>query len=166
MIDIPEGVEVEIDAGKVVVKGKIGKLEKDFHIKGIKIEKKNGNIEISGGANKTDLVLINTIKSHLKNMFEGVTSGFSHKLQIVYSHFPMNPEVKGNELIIKNFLGEKKPRRAKIIGDTKIEIKGQELVVSGASKEDVGQTCANICNATKIPKKDSRVFQDGIYLVE
>jgi len=163
MIKIPDGVEVEVSGTRVMVKGKMGKLDKDFHIRNIKIEKKNGSIEISSEI--ADQALINTIKSHIKNMFEGVSVGFSHKLQAVYSHFPINLEVKGDQLMIKNFLGEKKPRMAKIVGDVKIEIKGQELVVSGASKEDLGQTCANICSATRIRKKDSRVFQDGIYFV-
>ncbi|MEM3690235.1 MAG: 50S ribosomal protein L6, partial [Candidatus Micrarchaeia archaeon] len=63
-------------------------------------------------------------------------------------------------------IGEKKPRVASIVGDTKVEVKGSEIFVSGVDKEAVGQTCANICSATCIRNKDSRVFQDGIYLVE
>jgi large subunit ribosomal protein L6 len=166
MIKIPEGVEVELNGNKVSVKGKMGRVEKEFNSKNIKIEKKDGNIEISGSEKKSDLVLISTIESHIKNMFKGASVGFLHKLQSVHSHFPMNLEVKADQLLIKNFIGEKKMRKAKIVGDAKVEVKGQEVTVRGASKEDVGQTCANICSATKIPRKDLRVFQDGIYMVE
>ena len=75
-------------------------------------------------------------------------------------------EVKGKEMLIKNFLGEKQPRKAKIPGQTKVEVKGQEVTVTGLSKEDVGQTIANIRSATRIRNRDSRVFQDGFYIVE
>jgi large subunit ribosomal protein L6 len=100
-------------------------------------------------------------------MANGVISGYSHKLKILFSHFPISVEVKGKEMLIKNFLGEKQPRKAKIIGaQTKVEAKGQEVSISGISKEEVGQTVANIKSATRIRNRDSRVFQDGFYLVD
>ena len=68
--------------------------------------------------------------------------------------------------MISNFLGERKPRSAKIMGDSKVEIKGDTVVVSGIDKELVGQTMANIEQATKVRGFDIRVFQDGIYLVD
>jgi len=39
-------------------------------------------------------------------------------------------------------------------------------MITGPNKEDVGQTVSNIKTATKIRKRDSRVFQDGLYMVE
>jgi len=88
------------------------------------------------------------------------------KLKIIYAHFPVSVEIKGKEIMIKNFIGEKQPRRARIMGSTKVESKGTEMNLSGNSKEDIGQTFANIKSATKIRNRDSRVFQDGFYLVE
>jgi large subunit ribosomal protein L6 len=38
--------------------------------------------------------------------------------------------------------------------------------VQGINLEDVSQTAANIQNATKVKKKDPRVFLDGIYIYE
>ncbi|MBI4399385.1 50S ribosomal protein L6, partial [Candidatus Micrarchaeota archaeon] len=81
-------------------------------------------------------------------------------------HFPISIEIKDKKLVIKNFLGEKQPRSAKIVGTTKIEVKGQEVTISGTSKDDVGQTVANLVNATRISDRDSRVFQDGLYIIE
>lgn len=164
MIQIPADVEVEVKGNAVVVKGKKGVLERSFRGKGLRIERKGREIEVFGGEGGEKLE--RTIEAHLRNMFQGVTEGFARKLQIVHSHFPINVEVKGREVLIKNFIGEKKPRVARIVGDTKVEVKGNEMVVSGIDKEAVGQTCANICSATCIRNKDSRVFQDGIYLVE
>ena len=60
-------------------------------------------------------------------------------------------------------LGERHPRFAKIIGDTKIEVKEKILRIYGTKLEDVTQTAANIKKICKIRKKDIRVFQDGVY---
>ncbi|MGB1098957.1 MAG: 50S ribosomal protein L6, partial [Poseidonia sp.] len=40
-----------------------------------------------------------------------------------------------------------------------------EVTVSGIDKEAVGQTAANIERCTTVKKRDRRVFQDGIYLL-
>ena len=47
-----------------------------------------------------------------------------------------------------------------------MEVKGDTVIVTGIDKELVGQTMANIEQATKVRGFDIRVFQDGIYLVE
>jgi large subunit ribosomal protein L6 len=86
-------------------------------------------------------------------------------MKIVYSHFPMKVSVKAGNIVIENFLGERTPRFAKICGDTKVLVKGSEIILIGINKEDVGQTAANLERATRIRRKDPRVFQDGIYLV-
>jgi len=46
-----------------------------------------------------------------------------------------------------------------------VEAKGENVTVSGIDKEKVGQTAANIERATKVKKRDIRVFQDGVYIV-
>jgi len=164
MVGIPKDVEVDVKGSTVVVKGKKGKVEKSFRGIGLKIERKGDSIEVDGG--NGGKMLAGTVESHLKNMFQGVSEGYSRRLQIIHSHFPMSVEVKGKEVLIKNFVGEKKPRTADIVGETKVEVKGTDVFVSGPDKEAVGQTCANIYQATKIKQKDSRVFQDGVYPVE
>ncbi len=109
--------------------------------------------------------MLETIKAHINNMITGVTKGFTYKMKIVYAHFPMTVKVQGDKVIIENFLGERHPRKAKILGDTKVQVKGDEVHITGIDKEDVGQTMANIEQATKIKRRDPRVFQDGIYLI-
>jgi len=74
--------------------------------------------------------------------------------------------VEGNKVKIENFIGEEKPRAAEIVGDAEVEINGEEMEVKGPSKEDVGQTAANIEQATKAKNRDPRTFQDGVYIVE
>jgi len=68
--------------------------------------------------------------------------------------------------LIENFTGEKNPRRAKIIGDVKVKIQSEDIIVQGINLEEVSQTAANIEQATKVKKKDPRVFLDGIYIYE
>ncbi|PKP59023.1 MAG: 50S ribosomal protein L6 [Candidatus Altiarchaeales archaeon HGW-Altiarchaeales-2] len=89
-----------------------------------------------------------------------------YKLKLVFSHFPVSLESKGSELVIKNFLGEKAPRKAKILDGVDVKVKGKDLTVEGVDIEKVSQTAANIERAGKILHKDRRVFQDGIYIVE
>lgn len=158
---IPEGAKVEVSGSKVKVSGAKGTLERDFSHPEVKIELKGGELVASG-----DPALATTIEAHVKNMANGVLNSYFAKLKILYSHFPISVEVKGKEILIKNFLGEKQPRRARIAGQTKVESKGQEMSVSGPSKEEVGQTVANIKSATRIRNRDSRVFQDGFYVIE
>ncbi|MFQ6073567.1 MAG: 50S ribosomal protein L6, partial [Methanosarcinales archaeon] len=62
-------------------------------------------------------------------------------------------------------LGEKKPRFAKILENVEVKIDGDEVIITGINIEDVGLTAANIEQATRIKRRDPRVFQDGIYLI-
>ena len=71
-------------------------------------------------------------------------------MKIVYSHFPMKVAVKGNVVITDNYLGEKAPRKAAIVGETKVVVKGKDIRIEGIDKEAVGQTAANIENSTTI----------------
>ncbi len=167
-IIIPENVTVEVQGKTVKIKGEKGELEKTFkYFFDIKIEKKDNKILISSTSERRKVkAMLGTIIAHIKNMINGATKGYEYKLAIVYSHFPMNVKVEGNKILITNFLGEKKPRSAKIVGDTKIEIKGQEIIVSGVNKEDTGQTAANMETACKVTKYDRRIFQDSIVIKE
>jgi len=69
-------------------------------------------------------------------------------------------------VLIENFTGERRGRKAKIIGDVKVKVESEDVLVEGINLEDVSQTAANIEQATKVKKKDPRVFLDGIYVYE
>jgi large subunit ribosomal protein L6 len=99
-------------------------------------------------------------------MITGVQKGFSYKLKIVFSHFPMSVKVQDKTVLIENFTGERRARKVKIIGDVKVKVESEDVIVEGINLEDVSQTAANIEQATKVKKKDPRVFLDGIYVYE
>ncbi len=169
-VRIPEGVTVTVEGMKVAVSGPKGRLERDFsHARGVIIrldEDEEGKKVVveTYFANRRRKALVGTIASHIENMITGVTKGFRYQLKIIFSHFPVTVEVSKGEVIIKNFLGEKAPRRAKILGDVKVTVKKDEVIVEGIDLEAVSQTAANIELATKVKDKDRRVFVDGIYI--
>lgn len=168
-IEIPEGVSVSLSQDVFTAKGPPkGTVERTFWYPGIKIEVREGEVVVDAeSSRKEQKAMVGTFASHLKNLIIGVSEGFECKMNIVYAHFPpMQVKVEGKTLVIGNFLGEKKPRIAKILGETKVKVSGNEIVVSGINKEDVGQTAANIEQKTKIKRFDPRIFQDGIYIVQ
>jgi len=89
-------------------------------------------------------------------------------MKIVYSHFPINVKVMGDKglVVIENFIGERAPRYAKIYGNVKVTVQGDDVVIEGIDINEVSQTAANIQSATKIRNKDPRVFLDGIYVYQ
>ncbi len=166
-IELPENVNASIDGRKLTVNGPKGSLERLFPYTRISMKIQDNKIvlEVKNG-NKRDKTMLGTYRAHIKNMIKGVTNGFVYKLKIVSTHFPMSVSVSGNELIVKNFFGEKHPRRLKLYDDVKVTVKGDEIIVEGIDKERVGQQAANIEQLTRIKDKDPRVFQDGIYIVQ
>jgi large subunit ribosomal protein L6 len=166
-IAIPEGVNVAIDNTNVSVSGPLGQLKRELWYPGITIKKVDLEVVVETDMQRREqLAMLGTFESHLKNMIAGVSKGYEYKMKVVYSHFPIQLKAEGNHVLISNFLGEKKARKASILGNTRVAIKGDQVVISGIDKEDVGQTAANIRTATKIRRFDPRVFQDGVYLVE
>ncbi|OQX22159.1 MAG: 50S ribosomal protein L6 [Candidatus Altiarchaeales archaeon A3] len=164
---IPQGTNVEIINDMIKVKGKYGKVEKKFNSYDLQINANSKEVIISAKTDKKrEKKLLNTYYSHINNMIKGANNKVLYKLKLVFSHFPVSLEVKGSELIIKNFLGEKAPRRAKILDGVTVKVTGKDLTVEGIDIEKTSQTAANIEQAGKIKNKDRRIFQDGIYVVE
>lgn len=165
-VRIPENVKVEVEGKKVKVSGEKGELERSFNERDIEIKIEGEKIVVSANSDRKKLkALVGTIAAHIRNMIEGVTKGFTYKLRVVYSHFPVTVKVEGDKVLIQNFLGERVPRVAKIVGKTQVKVEGQEITVSGINIEEVGQTAANIEQACRIVGYDRRKFMDGIYIV-
>ena len=166
-VEIPEEVDAKIDGRIVTVRGEKGELTRDFSHTPISIYLEEKTITAKANwPRKREAALVGTVCSHIRNMITGVTKGFTYKLKIVFSHFPISVKVKEKTVVIENFTGEQSPRIAKIMGDTKIVVKGDDVITQGINIEDVSQTAANIEKATKIKRKDPRVFLDGIYVYE
>lgn len=165
-ISIPDGVTVTKNHNTITAKGKNGSVQKDFTKMPATIEVADQKITIrSYGNRKRDYALANTLRSVINNMILGSTTGFTYKLKIVFAHFPISVKIKGQEIHIENFFGERSSRVSRIIGsDTKVVVQGEDILVTGPNIESVSQTAANIESSTKIKNKDSRVFLDGVYI--
>ena len=164
-VTIPQNVKITRDENILVVEGKNGKIKKDFTKIPVNLVFEKDKIMIHPpGRRRKDLALINTVKSILSSMIKGVEIGFTYKLKIIFSHFPISVKVKDKKVIVENYFGERSSRISKIVGDTQVMINGEDVIVKGPSLEDVSQTATNIESSTKIKNKDQRVFLDGIYL--
>lgn len=166
-IPVPDGVVVTVDGKKVTVKGNKATLTRDFSNTNISIETDGKTVRVSAKwPRKKESALVGTVESHIKNMIVGVTKGFTYKMKIVFSHFPITVKIQGKSVLVENFTGERRARSAKILGDVKVKLDNDDLVIQGASLEDVSQTAANIENMTRVTNKDPRVFLDGIFVYE
>jgi large subunit ribosomal protein L6 len=164
-IEIPEEVTATMDHLELTVEGPNGSVTRRLWYPDITVELEDGSVvvETDAGDAKTHAT-VGTFRSHVTNMIHGVTEGWEYEMEVFYSHFPMQVAVEGEEVRIENFLGETAPRRTTVRGDTDVEVDGEQLTIRGPSIEDVGQTAADIEQLTRVPDKDTRVFQDGVYI--
>ncbi|EGV64610.1 ribosomal protein L6 [Yamadazyma tenuis ATCC 10573] len=175
ILEVPEGVTLEIKARSIKVTGPRGVLNKDLkHIDVTfrKINNKQIKIIVHNGDRK-HVAALRTVKSLVSNLITGVTKGYKYKMRYVYAHFPINVNIieeEGQKYVeIRNFLGEKRVRKVKVVDGVQIEQSANqkdELVLTGNSLEDVSQNAAAIQQMCLVRNKDIRKFLDGIYVSE
>jgi len=164
-IEIPENIQLTLDGRKITVQGPKGKIVKDFTHTKLNMVKEGNALKLSiENPRRTEAALVGTISAHVKNMIKGVSQGWVYKMKIVFVHFPTAVKVVGKQVYIENFVGERKARIADILGDTKVTIKQEDVILEGIDIDDVSQTAANIQTRARVHKKDLRKFLDGIYV--
>jgi len=169
---VPSEVQLEVDGRIVSVKGPKGELKKDFERLPIHLDYKSAKEHVivrTYFGRHFEKAIVGTVASHIQNMINGVTKGFEYKLKIVSSHFPMTVERSGNKIIVKNHYGERAPKYAEIVGTVQMKVVGDDVILTGISKEDLGQTAANLQEITRLRgkrRKDPTTFMDGIYTYE
>ena len=164
-MEIPEKVSAKLGGSLLEVSGPKGKVVKDFKKIPVTISIADKKIVIKPyGRRKKDLAVTNTSRSIVRNMIEGVLNGYTYKLKIIFAHFPISIKIKDKQIFVENFFGERSPRVVNIIGDCKVIVQGEDLVIQGPSLDDVAQTAANVELATRVKEKDQRVFLDGLYV--
>lgn len=169
IVPLPKGVKLSLDGRLLRAVGPLGTVARPFPSDAIALS-------VGGGAAKLELkipvhrkrsqALLRTWVAHVRNLGGGLTRGVEARMKIVAAHFPMKVQVRGSEIVIENFLGEKHPRSTRLVAGTQAAVEGDIVTVSGYDVEEVGQSVANIERATRIRDYDPRVFQDGIYLIE
>jgi large subunit ribosomal protein L6 len=166
-IEIPEGVEAEIHGSLVKIRGPEGENSRNFNVHSLELVKEGNKISIGNKkSTKKEKKLMNSLAAHIRNMINGVQNKFEYELKSVFSHFPVTIEVKGHEVIIKNFLGEKTPRKTKIPKGVDIEINGAIIKLRSTDIELAGMAAAKLEAVTNIRNRDKRIFQDGIFMTK
>jgi large subunit ribosomal protein L6 len=166
--EIPGDVQVEVNGREVLVTGEGGKENRrTFKAKHVEIKKDDGQVSVfTNSTKKSDRSDVGTVMGHIKNMITGIEKGVTYKLKVVYSHFPMNIKAENGIFSVENFLGEKNPRKIKIVDGVNVQVKGQDIELTGINKEAVGLCASQIEQVCTVNRLDRRVFQDGIYIVE
>ncbi len=167
IVEIPEGIDVNLEGDVLAVKGPKGELKREFKNPGIKtLVEKGKKVTFSSESKRRSIsAVMGTWAALARNMINGVKWGWVCRLRLVYSHFPVKLKVDEGKLVIQNFLGERKPRIARILSGTEARVEKDEVIVKGADKELVGQSCANIEQTCTIKGRDRRVFQDVIWIL-
>lgn len=164
-VEIPEQVTVTLKGSMLGVSGPLGKTFKNFKKIPVSIEVKDKNITIkTSGSRKKEYAIMNTARSIIRTLCEGMINGYTIKMKIVFAHFPITVKVENKQVLIENFQGERAARVARIHGQTKVVSKGDEIILTGPVLSEVTQSAAEIEQKTRIKNKDHRVFLDGIYI--
>lgn len=141
-VPIPKGVEVKQDGGLVRVKGPKGELVNRIpHGLTVSVDAETVRVARSGDQPQ-ERAFHGLLRSLLANSVEGVTKGFSKDLEIVGVGY--KAELKGKSVVFN--LGYSHPVNFPIPEGISVSLdaKAGRLTVSGADRQKVGQTAAEI----------------------
>lgn len=139
-VTIPSGVEVKATENTVAVTGPKGNLSRDIH-PAVKIDVAESEVVVSP-VEETRLAnaLWGTFASHVANMIQGVTEGYTKKL--IIEGVGYRAETQGNNLVMQ--LGYSHPVEMEIPEGVEVSVEKNIVSVSGIDKEKVGQFAAEI----------------------
>lgn len=140
-VPVPAGVDVTIDGSTVTVKGPKGELTRSFQPM-ITVTREGDELIVTRPDDSREAKSFHGLtRALLHNMVVGVSEGFSKKLQLVGVGY--RAALKGSDLEMQ--LGYSHPILVKAPENITFEVPSQtEIIVSGPSKEKVGQIAADI----------------------
>ena len=140
-IAVPAGVDVTIDGTTVTAKGPKGELTRTFQPM-MTITREGDEIIVTRPDDSREAKAFHGLtRTLIHNMVEGVSAGFTKKLQLVGVDY--RAALKGKDLEMQ--LGYSHPVLVEAPEGITFEVPSQtEIVVTGPSKEQVGQVAANI----------------------
>ncbi len=166
-VELPEGVTASVKGRELVMKGPNGTATKAFQRIPVDIVVQGSQLTIKPfTGKKKDVISANTVSSIVRGLVHGVTKGYEYRMKVVFAHFPVTVKIKDDQVVVENFMGERSPRLAKILPGCKVSTEGDDITIKGTSLEQIGQTAANVEQATRIKRKDQRIFLDGVYVYE
>jgi len=140
-INVPNGVEVKVNASNVHVKGSKGELGLEMH-SSVDMKLEDGVITFATkSSDKKIQAMAGTMRSLVNNMVTGVSQGFERKLLLLGVGY--RAQAQGKKLNLQ--LGFSHPVEYTIPDGIEIQTPSQtEIVVSGVNKQLVGQVAADI----------------------
>ena len=140
-IPVPANVDVTIDGSTVTTKGPKGELSRTFQPI-ISIAREGDEIVVTRPDDSREAKSLHGLtRTLIANMVTGVSEGFAKKLELVGVGY--RAALKGKDLELS--LGYSHPVQVEAPEGITFEVPSQtEIIVSGPSKEAVGQVAANI----------------------
>jgi large subunit ribosomal protein L6 len=161
-IQIPEGVEIDVQPGAVKVKGPKGELSQDVN-RDMKVAIDDGTLTVDRPTDRGEhRALHGLTRSLIANMVEGVTDGFERRLEIQGVGYRANLKGKSLEMA----LGFSHPVTIEAPEGIEFELpQPTEVVVRGIDKQLVGETAARVRKARPPePYKGKGVRYAGEYV--
>jgi len=166
-IEVPEGVSLNVTKRSFTLTKGEASLTRDFPPSMVSISQEGNQIKLKGiSHNAKNRAIVGTFNAHINNMLKGLEKPFSYKLRITSVHFPMTAAVNNGVFELKNFIGGKRIRKPVIPTDVEINVNGSEIELVSRNIESAGMTANRLEQLTRIVRRDRRVFQDGIFIVE
>jgi large subunit ribosomal protein L6 len=140
-IEVPAGVTVSIDPGRVMVNGPLGTLQQQVPQR-MKIEHENGAVTVTRPTERgDDRALHGLTRTLVANMVEGVTKGFEKRLELQGVGY--RAAMQGTDLRLD--VGFSHPVVMKAPQGITFEVPTPtEIVVKGIDKQQVGQIAAEV----------------------
>jgi large subunit ribosomal protein L6 len=140
-IQVPGGVNINLDNTVITVKGPKGTLSREIH-KDMKVVIEENVIMVERPSdNKLHRSLHGTTRSVIANMVSGVTEGYTKSLELVGVGYRAN---KSGEKVVLN-VGYSHPVEITPEGGIEFEVPSNtKIIVKGIDKELVGATAAKI----------------------
>jgi large subunit ribosomal protein L6 len=141
VINLPEGVSVNVTDGVTTVTGPKGTLTQEFS-KLITISVNDNHVSLTrANDEKHTKQLHGTTRALLNGMVEGVSKGFTKQLEI--KGIGYRAQLKGNDIVLN--IGYSHPVTIAAVDGIKFEVpSATEINVSGIDKQKVGQIAAVI----------------------
>jgi len=140
-VDVPSGVEIQLDGHNITVKGPKGTLSRELH-KDMIVEIAENVITVSRPSEKKEHKSLHGLtRTLVSNMVEGVTAGYKKELEIQGVGY--RAAKQGNDLVMN--LGYSHSVIMPEIDGISIEVPAPtKIVISGTDKQMVGQFAANV----------------------
>jgi large subunit ribosomal protein L6 len=138
---VPKGVDVIVEGNTVRVKGPKGQLSRKIHDT-VKVAVEGGIVNLAPAQeDKSNDKFFGLSRTLVANMLEGVAKGYEKKLTLVGVGYRAAKQGKGLNLS----LGYSHPIYFEAVEGVDLNVdKNTTIIVTGASKEDVGETAAKI----------------------